>query len=217
MKNTTLESAANANPTLGNTAPFGGGLPVNKPITRAVTTSLGLVFGLAVATACGGSNNEANSAAEVSAKGEYQATIEPGTEAIAPNPPAPDPNSTQVTFDAALMERCGLKEAKVYFPYASAQVSENQDDRVRAMADCLISGNLKGKELVVVGHTDPRGSDEYNKELGKSRAESIADLFIDAGLPKEKLIVKSAGESGASSEQEDWPSDRRVQVAVVAD
>ncbi len=168
-------------------------------------------------SACGGSTVEANTAADVSAEGPIQSSAEPGTEALKPVPFVPDPNSTQVTFDTALTQQCGLQEAKLYFPYGSTEVKGNGDERVRAMADCLISGNLKGKEVVLVGHTDPRGSDEFNKELGKSRAETIADLLVDAGMPKDKLVIRSAGESGASAEADEWPSDRRVQIALVVD
>jgi peptidoglycan-associated lipoprotein len=174
-------------------------------------TCVGLsAVGLAVG--CGGSSTEPATAADVAEEREFEASAEP--EALT----APlDPNATQVTVDAALMERCGIKDAKIYFPYDSAEVKGNGDDRVRSMADCLVSGNLKGKELVVVGHTDPQGSAEYNKELGKSRAEAIADLLIAEGLPKEKVVIRSAGESAASEDKDEWPSDRRVALAVIAD
>ena len=181
------------------------------------TSTLPMLTFTLLSAACGGSNHEANSAADVSADAELQATVEPGTEALAPTPISADPNSTQVTFDTVLMERCGLTEVKLYFPYDSAEVKGNGDERVRSMADCLVSGNLKGKELVLVGFTDPRGPAEYNKELGKSRAESIAELLVTAGMPKEKLVIKSAGERTASEDQEDWPSDRRVEIALLSD
>lgn len=173
----------------------------------------------ALAAACSGSNHEARSAADVSAEGSAEGyvdpSVEPGTEALAPAPISADPNSTQVTLDSALVERCGIRQAKIYFPYDSAQVQGNSDARVRSMADCLVSGNLRGKELLLVGHTDPRGSQEYNEELGKSRAQAIAELLIAAGLPKDKVVVKSEGESDASGDQDEWPRDRRVEVALV--
>lgn len=166
-----------------------------------------------VVTACGGSANEPHTPAEASEEREFEASAEPEAHLASPI----DPNSTQVTVDAALMERCGIKEAKIYFPYDSTEVKGNGDEYVRSMADCLVSGNLKGKELVLVGHTDPRGTAEYNKELGKSRAEAIADMLIGAGVPKDKVVIKSAGESAASDDKDEWPSDRRVAVAVIAD
>ncbi len=170
-----------------------------------------------LSTACGGSNNEPNTAADLSAEAEWEASAEPKTEVPAPTPSVRDENSTQVVVDRSLMEKCGLKEAKLYFPFDSAEVKGNGDENVRSMADCLTSGNLRGKELVLVGHTDPRGTDEYNKALGKSRADSIAELLVAAGMPKDKLVVKSEGEQSASNDQDDWPRDRRVEVAVVAD
>jgi len=168
---------------------------------------------LCLAAACGGSNNEPDTAANVAAEREFEASAEPEAHLATP----PDPNSTQLTVDRELMEQCGLKEAKLYFPYDSAEVKGNGDERVRSMADCVVSGNLRGKELVLVGHTDPRGTEEYNKELGKSRAETVADVLISAGIPRDKLVIRSAGESAASSDKDEWPTDRRVEVAIVTE
>jgi peptidoglycan-associated lipoprotein len=182
-------------------------------------TAAMLVTCVGVAAACGGSSNEANSPDDAnfpvtsSAQAEFEASAEPE----AYSPAAPNENDTQVTVDRTLMERCGLTEAQLYFPYDSAEVKGNGDKRVEMMANCLVSGNLKGKELVLIGYTDPRGTAEYNEQLGKSRAESIADLLVGAGMPKEKLVIKSAGEREASTEKDEWPTDRRVEVALVAD
>lgn len=168
-----------------------------------------------VLAACGGSNNEANTAADVSAEAEWQASPEAESTAMAPT--TRDENATQVTVDRALMEQCGLKEAKLYFPFDSAEVKGDGDTHVRSMADCLTTGNLQGKQLLVVGHTDPRGTAEYNQALGKSRADTVAELLMAAGMPKDKLAVKSAGEQSASDDQDEWPLDRRVEVMLVTD
>lgn len=175
----------------------------------------------ALAAACGGSNNESKTGADVSARGSAEGyvepSVEPGTEALAPSPISADPNATQVTLDSVLAERCGIKEAKVYFPYDSAEVQSNSDTRVRSMADCLVSRDLAGKQVVLVGHTDPRGTEQYNEGLGRSRAETIAELLIAAGLPKDKVVVKSEGESDASPDRDEWPRDRRVEIALIED
>lgn len=180
--------------------------------------SAGLILTcVGLSAACGGSNNEPDTAADLSAEAEWEASAEPATESPAPTQSVRDENSTQVVVDPSLAEKCGLKEVKLYFPFDSAEVKGNGDENVRSMADCLTSGNLRGKELVLVGHTDPRGTDEYNKALGKSRADSIADLLLAAGMPKDKLVVRSEGEQSASNDQDDWPSDRRVDVGLVVD
>jgi len=50
--------------------------------------------------------------------------------------------------------------------------------------------------LTVVGHTDAKGSDEYNMELGERRAETVRDYMISRGIP-ETLVApaQSRGES----------------------
>lgn len=182
---------------------------MNIKQTALVVLSLG-----AACAACGSSNQEANSPDQFSAEADMQASADVNT-TPAPATDTTNDNSTRVTVDRTLMEQCGLKEAQLYFPYDSADVKGNGDDRVRAMADCLTSGNLKGKQLQLVGHADPRGTEEYNKELGKSRAQTIADLLTAAGVPQDKLVIQSKGESAASDDQDNWPYDRRVEVSVV--
>lgn len=53
------------------------------------------------------------------------------------------------------------------------------------------------KELVtVVGHTDAKGSDEYNLELGRRRAEAVRDYIIARGYPAENVAPpESRGKS----------------------
>ena len=48
--------------------------------------------------------------------------------------------------------------------------------------------------VTIVGHTDARGSDEYNMQLGYNRAEAVRNYFIAQGYPAENLApVESMG------------------------
>ena len=49
--------------------------------------------------------------------------------------------------------------------------------------------------IVISGHTDDRGSIEYNLDLAKNRAQSVAMELISLGVPSENLVVRSMGES----------------------
>ena len=73
------------------------------------------------------------------------------------------------------------------------------------------------KELELVGYTDPRGTDEYNKELGLMRAESVAKCLRDHGVQPTQLEINSMGEAVASPDTSEWPRDRRVDVRVKPD
>lgn len=50
-------------------------------------------------------------------------------------------------------------------------------------------------QMVIVGHTDRLGSDEYNRTLSEKRAETVAKYFMGYGVPVEKIRAFGAGES----------------------
>ncbi|MDQ1315719.1 MAG: OmpA-like protein [Pseudomonadota bacterium] len=47
----------------------------------------------------------------------------------------------------------------------------------------------------VAGHTDSRGSDEYNVDLSQRRAEAVRNYLISKGIAAERLSAKGYGES----------------------
>jgi len=49
--------------------------------------------------------------------------------------------------------------------------------------------------IKVTGHTDADGSDEYNLELSKKRAETLINFFIQNGLSKDRIVIDFKGES----------------------
>jgi outer membrane protein OmpA-like peptidoglycan-associated protein len=126
---------------------------------------------------------------------------------------APDPNDTEVLFDVYIIEVCSLDELRVYFPYDSAKL-QGAGGKLAQLADCIASGPLKAQNLKLTGHADPRGSESYNKELGKSRAETVADVLVSRGVARDRIALSSKGEKEASSQKSDWPHDRRVEVSV---
>ncbi len=49
------------------------------------------------------------------------------------------------------------------------------------------------KEIVVIGHTDSMGTDDYNNRLGERRAAFIRDELVKRGVPKNKMRLVSRG------------------------
>lgn len=56
----------------------------------------------------------------------------------------------------------------------------------------LQSRNVRVK---VVGHTDERGTDEYNQVLSEKRAQAIMNYYIQRGIPADRLSAEGRGES----------------------
>jgi len=79
--------------------------------------------------------------------------------------------------------------------------------------------NRPETELVIIGHTDTQGSDEYNQDLGLRRAKNARQYFIDLGL-KADIEVRSMGESSpvaTNRTAEGRAKNRRVNFILEAD
>ena len=82
----------------------------------------------------------------------------------------------------------------IYFPYNSAERIKNPqlDEYLRNLADQLKDS---GETLTLTGHTDDKGEDAYNKELARKRANDVKTLLMAQGVPSNKIVVKSMGET----------------------
>lgn len=72
---------------------------------------------------------------------------------------------------------------------------------------------IKGKKVIIEGNSDERGSVEYNKILGKKRAEAVKDYLVKNGADSSKISTVSYGESNPidlNSNKEAWAKNRRA-------
>ena len=72
-------------------------------------------------------------------------------------------------------------------------------------------------EIVVVGHTDSTGSQEYNLELSEQRAISVADFLNDEGISPRRLLIDGRGESeprASNATASGRRLNRRVEIFV---
>jgi len=102
-----------------------------------------------------------------------------------------------------------------YFDYDSNIVHEDDKSAIEANANKLSSAASK---VMLEGHTDPRGSREYNIGLGERRAKAIADVLRSNGVnPSQIRLVSYGAEKLASPGQseQDYQLDRRVVLVNV--
>jgi peptidoglycan-associated lipoprotein len=67
----------------------------------------------------------------------------------------------------------------------------------------------------LVGHADPRGSDEYNLVLANSRADGVKIFLLSRGLRGQQMATTSRGEMDAKGTDEaTWAADRRVDILL---
>lgn len=75
-----------------------------------------------------------------------------------------------------------------------------------------------GVQVVIEGHCDERGSDEYNLALGESRALAAKNYLVSMGISASRLSVISYGEEKPlqkGADEQAWAQNRRAEFKVV--
>jgi len=103
------------------------------------------------------------------------------------------------------------KECKlepVFFDFNESALTTEATARLAQDADCL---KKIGRAVTLVGHTDNRGTQEYNLALSERRAQSVRDHLGRLGIDGSKLTVLPRGALDAKgSDEPSWAQDRRV-------
>ena len=102
----------------------------------------------------------------------------------------------------------------VYFDFDSYVVKDDYRPVIEANAKALTT-NRKMK-MAVEGHTDDRGSSEYNLALGQRRAEAVVKSLTLLGADPSQLEAVSFGEERPAVQgenEEAWAKNRRAELA----
>lgn len=106
----------------------------------------------------------------------------------------------------------------VNFDFDKANLNDLGRGRVRQISQLLSS--VPSLKIVVEGHTDYKGTDEYNDKLGSRRAETVMKELSELGIDPARMSTISYGESKpVFTEEEDWARavNRRVQFSVAGE
>ncbi|MCC6747322.1 MAG: OmpA family protein [Deltaproteobacteria bacterium] len=97
----------------------------------------------------------------------------------------------------------------VYFDFDEHVLTTEATNRLQAAAKCVKS--VSGRRMRLEGHTDPRGTEEYNLSLGDKRSQSVQRYLQTLGVQQGRLRPVSKGELEAKgSDEGTWAKDRRV-------
>ena len=105
-------------------------------------------------------------------------------------------------------------DLEIYFDYDSAEITPKAIPTLVALGTALRNQQLQGAVFVLGGHTDAKGSDEYNRHLSERRAESVKYFLTQKfGLPAGSLIAIGYGEEQLKNPHDPYaPENRRVQI-----
>ena len=103
------------------------------------------------------------------------------------------------------------------FDTDSATLKPGSYDKLNKIAGVLNSDT--STSIMVKGHTDSRGSEAYNMELSKRRAESVKNALVQAGTNPARITTLGYGESQplvGENTSAAWQQNRRVELDVRA-
>lgn len=173
----------------------GGGVVGGVIGNQFGNTALGAIIGAAVGGTAGVLiGNHMDKQAEEMEKDIEGAEIERVGEGI------------KITFDSGIL-----------FGFDSSTLQPEAKANISKLA--VILKKYPDTNILVTGHTDSDGSDQYNKDLSERRAKSVSDYAMLQGVNSSRLSIIGLGETEpvASNDTDNGKSqNRRVEIAIFA-
>jgi len=106
-----------------------------------------------------------------------------------------------------------LSKRSIYYPIDMDAVPEQDKPTVQAHAEYLVAHPSLTVRLE--GHTDERGSSEYNLALGQRRADGVKKQMVLGGVKESQLESVSYGEEkpkASTHDESSWLQNRRTDL-----
>jgi len=110
-----------------------------------------------------------------------------------------------------------ILEQRIHYDYDRSTIrSDSEQTLMRKVAVLRANPDVR---LRIEGHTDERGSIEYNVALGQRRAEAARDFLVNFGIASNRLETVSWGEDRPlvrASNEDAWAMNRRSEFSILA-
>lgn len=144
------------------------------------------------------------------AKKQVAATPEP-----APMGSEDDP-ARRAQLEALARAQQIITDAKVYFDFDKFDLKTDSKDVLKQKADVL--KKFPAIRVLVEGHCDERGTQEYNLALGERRARAVYEYLVMSGVNAGQLEMISYGEERPAVEGHNeaaWAKNRRGEFKII--
>jgi peptidoglycan-associated lipoprotein len=153
-----------------------------------------------------------------------------------PPPPPPQQQEQPVVekVEAPVVQEPQLTEEEMFLQKSLDQINREKPlgtvyfdyDRalIRDDARAVLDGNaswlkqFRTAKILVEGHCDERGTEEYNLALGEKRAKSAQDYLLSMGIASDRIKIISYGKSqpiNPGHDESAWQMNRRAQFLVI--
>ncbi|MFQ5988954.1 MAG: peptidoglycan-associated lipoprotein Pal [Candidatus Methylomirabilales bacterium] len=122
---------------------------------------------------------------------------------------------SEPALGSAVAEDFPLKD--VFFDFRESALREDAKDTLKNNIQWLKANpNIR---IVVEGHCDERGTNEYNLALGERRAKAVRDFLLAGGIDVRRISIISYGEERPfvlGHDESAWQWNRRGHIGVVS-
>jgi outer membrane protein OmpA-like peptidoglycan-associated protein len=107
----------------------------------------------------------------------------------------------------------------INFDYNSAALTAKAEPQLNNLGKALTSSEMVGSVVMLGGHTDAKGSDNYNQMLSERRAETVKRFLIqNYHLPAANLVSAGYGKKGPKNPNDPFAAEnRRVEIVNMAE
>ncbi|MGD9897039.1 MAG: OmpA family protein [Candidatus Methylacidiphilaceae bacterium] len=109
-----------------------------------------------------------------------------------------------------------LHAETVYFAFDSSAIPSGERGKLEKAAQWMAEN--PDRALLLAGHCDERGTEEYNRGLGERRALAVREYLIGLGASPQRLHTISYGKDRPAApghSEADYVRNRRVELGVI--
>ena len=119
--------------------------------------------------------------------------------------------------DTWRQDRDTFKDQTVYFEFDKASVRASEVSKLQAVASKF--KGMSAKALLIEGHCDERGTEEYNRSLGERRALAVREKLVALGVDATLIETLSHGEDkpvDPGHSESAWSKNRRGEIILLS-
>jgi outer membrane protein OmpA-like peptidoglycan-associated protein len=106
---------------------------------------------------------------------------------------------------------------KILFAFSKSDLGDQAKQNLNKLVTAL--NDYPNTNIEIQGHTDSRGTDEYNMGLSQRRAGAVRDYLVAQGISASRLTTRGFGESApaySNDTPEGMAQNRRVEFLITA-
>jgi len=164
----------------------------------------------------------------------FTANCKPKAKTAPPPPPVKEQPKVEKVDEAPAVKKPEMTEEEIFMSKSLEEINlaaplkmiHFDYDRyfIREDAKPVLEGNsawmrkFQSAKILIEGHCDERGTEEYNLALGEKRAQSTFDHLVSLGISPQRIKVISYGKSQPLDNGHNeiaWQKNRRAQFLII--